>query len=320
MIVEEIFKNDELDGKQGAQIQQSAQLIKQRFDQKRSSFHQIRNQYPLAPDWNELNELIISFDQHKFTQWNQKWNNIQRSQDANQMRTYFNEGNQIFGEFVEQIKNLNLLHSTNEEVDTIKREVLQRIESDLLSLKTDVSLQIEDGLKKLVGFNAEMGLEKNFKTNIETELKKSNKHRLMFLVAFVVSVLAIPSFLASTFIMEAFNKLIYVELILLRVGVTLSLAVLSYFFFTQYKLYQLISLRYSHLFGFLGGGATFINQLIDGQGESREDINKRMAELFMELEMVNGQVKDSQHPMEMTIDKVIEITEKISKISDKFKS
>jgi hypothetical protein len=318
--VEEIFKNDELDGKQGAQIQQSAQLIKQRFDQKRSSFHQIRNQYPLAPDWNELNELIISFDQHKFTQWNQKWNNIQRSQDANQMRTYFNEGNQIFGEFVEQIKNLNLLHSTNEEVDTIKREVLQRIESDLLSLKTDVSLQIEDGLKKLVGFNAEMGLEKNFKTNIETELKKSNKHRLMFLVAFVVSVLAIPSFLASTFIMEAFNKLIYVELILLRVGVTLSLAVLSYFFFTQYKLYQLISLRYSHLFGFLGGGATFINQLIDGQGESREDINKRMAELFMELEMVNGQVKDSQHPMEMTIDKVIEITEKISKISDKFKS
>ncbi|TOF43932.1 hypothetical protein CGJ22_24735 [Vibrio parahaemolyticus] len=74
------------------------------------------------------------------------------------------------------------------------------------------------------------------------------------------------------------------------------------------------------MFGFLGGGATFINQLIDGQGESREDINKRMAELFMELEMVNGQVKDSQHPMEVTVDKVIEITEKISKISDKFKS
>lgn len=318
--MELVFKEDELDGKQGAQIQQAAQLIKQRFDQKRNSFHQIRNQYPLAPDWNELNQMLIDFDNQKFNQWNSKWNNIHRTQDLNQFKTFFNEGNQIFGEFIDRLRELNLHQGANEEIDAVKKEVLQRIESDLLNLKTDVSVQIEEGLNKLVGFNAEMGLEKNFKTNIEIELKKSNRHRIIFLIFFVISVLAIPIFLASTFIADVFKSLPYSELILLRVGITISAAVLSYFFFSQYKLYQLISLRYSHLFGFLGGGATFINQLIDGQGNSRDDINKRMAELFMELEMVNGQVKDSQHPIEMTIDKAIEVTEKLSKISDKFKS
>jgi hypothetical protein len=315
-----VFKEDELDGKQGAQIQQAAQLIKQRFDQKRNSFHQIRNQYPLAPDWNELNEMVMLFDQQQFNQWNQKWNNIHRAQDINQFKTFFNEGNQIFDVIIGRLKDLNLHHGANEEVDAIKKDVLQRIETDLLNLKTDVAVQIEEGLNKLVGFNAEMGLEKNFKTNIENELRKSNKHRIIFLVLFVISVLSIPTFLASTFIMEVFKSLPYSELILLRVGITISAAVLSYFFFSQYKLYQLISLRYSHLFGFLGGGATFINQLIDGQGASRDDINKRMAELFMELEMVNGQVKDNQHPIEMTIDKAIEVTEKLSKITDRFKS
>ncbi len=318
--MELVFKEDELDGKQGAQIQQAAQLIKQRFDQKRNSFHQIRNQYPLAPDWNELNQMILDFDNLKFNQWNPKWNNVHRSQDANQFKAFFNEGNQIFGEFIDKLRELDLHHGANEEVDAVKKEVLQRIESDLLNLKADVSVQIEEGLNKLVGFNAEMGLEKNFKTNIETELKKSNRHRIIFLCFFVISILTIPTFLASTFIADVFQSLPYSELILLRIGITISAAVLSYFFFSQYKLYQLISLRYSHLFGFLGGGATFINQLIDGQGNSRDDINRRMAELFMELEMVSGQVKDSQHPLEMTINKAIEVTENLSKISDKFKS
>ncbi len=195
---------------------------------------------------------------------------------------------------------------------------MNRIEGDLLNLKTDLSVQIADGLKQLVGFNAEVELEKNFKTNIEEELSKANIHRYLFLAFFVVSVIGIPAFLGSTFLMNIFTSLPYVELSLLRGGVTFSFAVLSYFFFTQYKLYQLISLRYSHLHGFLGGGATFINQLIGGDNSSRDDVNKRMAELFMELEMVNGQVKEAQHPVEMTIDKALEVAEKVGKISDKF--
>jgi len=314
-----IFKGNELEGKSGAQIQQSAQVIKQKFDQKRARYHQLRNQFPLMDEWDDLNERIVGFDNDVFNPWNQKWNQINRSNDINQVVAFFNEGNGLFGEMDKYISSISIPYGNSEDVESLKKEVLTHIETDILSLKTDVLVKVEEGINQLIGLNAEMGLEKNFRANLEKDLKKSNIHRYVFLIFFVLSVSLVPTFLASTFIMDAIKTLPYAEITTLRVGVTLSLAVLSYFFFTQYKLYQLISLRYSHLYGFLGGGATFINQLIGGDSASKEDVNKKMADLFMELEMVSGQVKNNQHPVEITIDKALEVVDKLSKVTDKFK-
>lgn len=316
----EVFNEEEFDGKSGAQQQQHAALIKQRFDHRRARIHHFRTQYPLNEYWNELNQIIIDFDTNKFNSWNQRWSAIHRTNDLNQFKIYFNEGNRLFDDMDSYLSTLPLPDENTQEIDALKNEVLNNIQSDFINLKNEVSLQIDEGINKLVGLEAELGLEKNFKTNIENDLKKSNNHRYAFLAGFIFSVLIIPIFLVSTFIFEVFKNLEYMELLLLRFGITLSLAVLSYFCFNQYKLYQLISLRYSHLYGFLGGGATFINQLIGGEDESKNVVNKRMAELFMELEMLNGQVKKTQHPIEMTIDKAIEVVEKVSKVSKQFKT
>jgi len=314
-----IFKGNEFEGISGAQIQQSAQMVKQKFDQKRGRYHQLRNQYPLSLQWDELNEKIISFDSTVFNIWNQKWGQLNRSNDINQLNNYFNEGNSLFKDMDIFTSSLSISNGNSEDVEALKKEVLARIETDILNLKNDVSVQIEKGINQLVGLNAEMGLEKNFRTNLDKDLTKSNIHRYVFLVLFVLSVSFIPLFLGSTFFVDKIKDLSYIELTTLRLGVMFSLAVLSYFFFTQYKLYQLMSLRYSHLSGFLGGGATFINQLIDGDSASKDDVNKKMAELFMELEMLNGQVRENKHPVEMSIDKAIEVVDKFSKISSKLK-
>lgn len=320
MTEQPIFVENEFEGKNAAQAQQYATTVKQRFDQKRVRIHQFRTQYPMNEFWNELNQTIVEFDNTKFNPWNQKWANINRANNIQQFKDYFTQGNNLFIEIDEYLLNLPIPDENSQEIESLKSEVISKIESDFINLKNEVSLQINEGINKLVGLNAELGLEKNFKTNIESDLKKSNIHRYSFLAGFVLSVLIIPIFLACTFILDSFMSLEYIELLLLRFGVTLSLAVLSYFCFSQYKLYQLISLRYSHLFGFLGGGATFINQLIGGDNDSKDIVNKRMAELFMELEMLNGQVKENQHPVEMTIDKAIEVVEKFSEISSKLKS
>ncbi len=315
-----IFEKNEFEGKNQAQAQQYAATVKQRFDQRRNRIHQFRVQYPMNEHWDDLNRKITEFDNLKFNPWNQKWANVNRTNNIPQFISFFIEGNKIFDDIDEFISDLPVPDQHSQEIESLKEEVINKIEGDFINLKNEVSLQIDEGINKLVGLNAELGLEKNFKTNIESDLKKANNHRYAFLFGFIVSVVFIPAFLAVTFISEKLQNLEYIELLLLRFGVTLSLAVLSYFFFSQYKLYQLISLRYSHLFGFLGGGATFINQLIDGDSDSKDLVNKRMAELFMELEMLNGQVQDNQHPIEMTIDKAIEVVEKFSEVSSKLKS
>lgn len=333
-----IFKDDDFTGKQGAQLQQAAQQIKQKFDQKRNRYHQLRNQLDIGYDWDELNEKIINFDNTKFIPWNQKWATLSRSNNLQQLTDFFNEGMRFFEEMDEYINSLVEIknntfdleafkeeivssvlasQSNSANIDALKTEVITKIQDDILHLKADIAVQVERGINDLIGLKEELGLEKNFQENIETELDKSKIYRNGFLFLFISSVMAIPMFLLSTFLYEPFKALQYNEVIFLRIGITMSSAILSYFLYTQYKLYQVISLRYSHLHGFLGGGATFINQLIDSEDNVKMEINRKMAELFMDLEVVFGEVEKQQHPIEMTLDKAVEVADKVGNIASK---
>ena len=222
-----------------------------------------------------------------------------------------------FEEFDKVVNSLRVTVNTSEEFEALKVEILKRVEEDILKLKADLSVEIKKGINDLVGLKAELGLQKNFKENIDSELSSATFSRRVFLFLFILSVVVIPIFLGSTFLVKNIIELPYRELIFLRASVTVSAAVLSYFFYTQYKLYQLISLRYSHLNGFLGGGATFINQIIGTEDNSRTDVNRRMADLFMEQKDVFGLVKANQHPIELSLDKVSEIVEKIRELGGK---
>ena len=54
-------------------------------------------------------------------------------------------------------------------------------------------------------------------------------------------------------------------------GAISSLGILSYVLFQQFRLHQILHLKYTHLNNFLGGGATYINQLVSQDGELKKD-------------------------------------------------
>lgn len=312
-----IFDKNELEGKTDPQLQQAAQEIKQRFDQKRGFYHQLRNQYFVIDSWDDLNKKIVEFDKDSFAPWNQQWKNHQRFNNAQQIITYFESALPFYEEMDEFVSNLTPQKTDSPEIESLKEEVLHNIESDILSLKADIASQIDEGINNVLGLKAELGLEKNFGQNISTELVASEKYRNRFMTGFIAAILAIPAFLFSSFYFEFFKSLNEIEVYSLRVGASISLGFLSYFCYSQYKLYQIICLRYSHLSGFLGGGATFISQLIGSEdNEVKRDINKKLAELFMELEEVFGLVKKNNHPAEISLDKVGKLLEQVTKLTN----
>ena len=315
-----VFDKSELEGKVDPQLQQSAQEIKQRLDQKRNFYHQLRNQYFAVDCWDELNKKIIEFDKDSFTPWNQQWKTHLRSNNAQQIITYFESALLFYEEMDEFVSNLAPQKTDSPEIESLKEEIMHNIENDILSLKADIASQIDEGINNVLGLKAELGLEKNFGQNISTELGASEKYRNRFMAGFIASILAIPLFLLSSFFFEFFKNLNDIEVYSLRAGASISLGFLSYFCYSQYKLYQLICLRYSHLSGFLGGGATFISQLIGSEdNDVKRDINKKLAELFMELEDIFGLVKKNNHPAEISLDKVGKLLEQVTKLTNSSK-
>ena len=75
-----IFEEIELKDKAGSDLQQAAQLIKQRFDQKRNFYHQMRNTYINVEHWDSLNRKIMEFDADHFNEWNQR---VESTMEAN---------------------------------------------------------------------------------------------------------------------------------------------------------------------------------------------------------------------------------------------
>ncbi|WP_304543936.1 hypothetical protein [Sulfurimonas microaerophilic] len=312
-----IFEDNEIEGKTGTELQQATQQIKQRFDQKRGYYHNLRNQQTFFENWNELNQRIIDFDTKYFTPWNQQWATIQRTNNPQSILTSFQNALVFFNDMDEFILSISNTNQNSEEIESLKTEILQHVERDILDLKANISSEIERGINNLVGLKAELGLQKNFKDNIDTELKTSMKFRFRFMSGFMITLFLLPMLVLSTYYFDIFKNINTTELYVLRIGITISLAFFSYFLYSQYKLYQIICLRYSHLQGFLGGGATFIGQIIGSENsELKQDINKKLAELFMELEHVFGVAKKSSHPAEISIEKTGELLDKIANITN----
>lgn len=270
-------------------------------------YHQLRNQPSTVRAWRQVEDKIVEFDNVYYNPWNQRWAEIHRGNQEQQLIEYFAEGEKFYDDMDDFTLSVAIPRHDSVETESLKQEVIKNIENDFLSLKASISSQIETGINNVIGLKAEIGLQKNFKENIEAELKNSDRNKLVFLGLFVIAVFAIPSFFLSTVKLDIFKDLKDLDLIFLRSGVTVTLTVLSYFFFSQYRLQQLISLRYSHLYGFLGGGATYIGQIAGNDEDIKKEINKKLAYLFMELDDVFGLVKKNGHPAEKSLEKVGEI-------------
>lgn len=309
-----VFKPTDFDGLANStvQLQQKALQVKQKFDFRRSYFHTTRNSILDFEIWSEINDKLVSFDQVKFVPWNQKWANVQRTNTIDEYVKYFEEGNNMFLPLEEIYRTIKPQYLNTQEIESLQKELLVKLEQDILALKNDVLVKINEGINNLIEFKAETGLNKIFSDNIGTELENNIVKRRTFMWAFIGSLVAITAALISSFFIDFFRNFDLATKISLKLAVSIPLGFLSYFFFSQYKLYQIIVLKLSHLNGFLGGGATYLGQLTEQDAEVKRETNKRLAQMFIELDDIMIDAKSQKHPTEKTIKG---ITEKIESLS-----
>lgn len=130
---------------------------------------------------------------------------------------------------------------------------------------------------------------------------------------FVASLIVIPLFLLISFNVTAINELDLSLQWSVRGTISLTLGLLSWFFFNQYRVSRLILLKFTHLSNFIGGGATFISELIGLNEEGKKDINKKLANMFIEIDDLMNSIRRSKHPSERAFDSANQLVQSVSK-------
>jgi len=303
--VSRLFEAGSLDGLAQNVLQQRSNELKSKYDQKRNFYHQYKNTYKEYSSWLEVTDRLTEFDNTKWNPWNQQWGNTLRTNNYQAISQYFERAEVFFQEMDEYLDNHKPEPQHSIDVESLKAEMLRNIETDFLSLKSEMSSSINAGINNVLDLKAELGLEKNFQEKIVSELGTSRNWRNFYVFVFVLSLLLGPFLLLVTFFSNQFDALATTEKWVLRAAVTLTFFALTLFFFSQYKLYQLMSIKYSQMNAFLGGGASFITQMLDSENQTtKTQVNQKIANLFMELDDVYGLVRKDSHPVEASADRV----------------
>lgn len=325
MAIDNIYDQSEFDGLAPNLVQQKGQEIKQRFDQRRSFYNSLRNNQIDFDKWITLNKELSDFDRTNYPNWNNQWNNIYRTSNVNNYISYFNQGIDIFKTFEENadIENYRPIVQHSDGIEELKAELIEKIDSDMVTIKNSIIDSINEGIQNVVNLKAELGLSKNFADNLEKDRRTANVTRFAFLGAFILSILLIGIWVVYSYNLKIMAGLELYEKIAVKVGVAIPLGFLSYFFFNQFKIYQLIHLKYSHLSNFLGGGATYISQLIGQDTESRKTTNQKLATMFMEIDDLMSTIKKQKHPTDSTVENgnktLSTVLNKLSEISKNIK-
>jgi len=309
----EIFDIAEFDNLNGPQIQQLGTKIYQKFSQKRSYYHQYRNSQFVSPSqWDELNEVITEFDV-KFNNWNRTWSNTSRQQNAQAFINFFNQMLPEYEKMDEVIEKIRPKYEHSEPVEDLKQEILAKVDSDLANLANTFELQITEGIQNLIDLKAKYKLQDTFAVSVKKEKVAANTERKRYLGLFIASVLLIPTFLLISFTVDKLNALDVSLQWSVRITISVTLGLLSLFFFNQYRVSRLILLKYTHLNNFIGGGATFISELIGLNEDSKRDVNKKLANMFIEIDDLMNSIRRSKHPSEKAMDSANKLIDSVTK-------
>ncbi|MDT0557562.1 hypothetical protein RM697_02805 [Ichthyenterobacterium sp. W332] len=308
-----IFDVEEFENLNGPQIQQLGNTIYQRFAQKRNYYHQSRNSQFVSPqDWDELNKVITEFDT-KFNNWNRTWGNTSRQQNSQAFINYFNQILPEYEKMDEIIEKVRPKYEHSEPVEELKQEILAKVDSDLANLANNFELQISEGIQNLIDLKAEYKLQDTFAVSVKKEKDAANTERKIYLGLFIASVFLIPTFLLISFTVDKLNALDISLQWSVRITISVTLGLLSLFFFNQYRVSRLILLKYTHLNNFIGGGATFISELIGLNEDSKRDVNKKLANMFIEIDDLMNSIRRSKHPSEKAMDSANKLIDSVTK-------
>lgn len=290
----------------------TSQEIEQKFDKKKNYYNSIASSAATLQHWEEVTGRLSELEsQHR--KWKIEHQKALTSKISDQIIKSLESYEKNLQEVQEFLESIIPNESRSANIENLKEELINHIKEKLEELTTDIDKKITTGINSVLDLKAELGLTKNFEQKIKDELKSSQRSKTTFISLFILTLASIPIFLATSNIPLETENSAYI--IATKAGVSLTLGFLSFFFFSQYKFYQLLTFRYTHLSGFLGGGATFIGQLINSDDpELKSGISKRLAELFIELDDITGLIKKNGHPAEISIDKITKLLDAASRM------
>ena len=102
----------------------------------------------------------------------------------------------------------------------------------------------------------------------------------------------------------------------IHVSVGIPLTVLSMFLFNQYRVYQLMFLKYSHLSNFIGGGAAFIKKLMELDPDNSQGVDNKLANMFIDNDDLMSSIKKIKHPTEGVVEGINKMLQNIPKMVD----
>src|SRR5690606_6948865 len=129
--------------------------------------------------------------------------------------------------FEEDVQEIKPEYLSTDEVESLKTDVLNRVDEDMVTIKNEMVLQIEKGIQNLLDLKSELGLQKNFAENLKVVRTNSNRTKNLFLSGFILSLILIASFLLFSYSLPFIQDLEAYEKILVRIGSVSSLAILS---------------------------------------------------------------------------------------------
>lgn len=308
-----LFDKEELNQKNSeAEVITYAQEIKSKIDKKKSYLTSLATSPSILQHWDDITKRLISFEADYKT-WSADYAKAIQTKMRNVITENLEDGCRLVEELKIHFENLIPNETRSSDIEQLKNQVLSEIEKNIGDLTTAIDEKIQTGINSILNLKAEIGLAGNFGDNLKAELTAANKSKNVFITIFSLAVLAIPtSIILFEFFYSGSNQ-IYSSTV--KIGLAASFAFISYFAFGQYKLYQMLTFRYKHLIGFLGGGATFISQLVDGDDtQLKSEINQKMASLFMSIDDIMGLIKRNRHPAELSADNAIKLLDKAAKV------
>ncbi|TGK77694.1 hypothetical protein EHQ24_18835 [Leptospira noumeaensis] len=312
-----IFEDTEFQHKSPSQILSTANQIKMKFDNRKLVYYNQRNELSNLKYWIEYNEILNEWEKD-YNNWNKKWPQTSQTQNINTYNAYFIDGNELF-EKIDTKFNEIFSKFNFEKTYTSQSTVIDGIKNDLELIKESFTDKVNQGIEKILNIKSELELEGDFGKSISSNKKSSMIGKWFFFTLFLATLIGYGLTISLIQFQDYFKALDNFDKIAFRISISIPFALIIYFFWTQYKFYNILSLRYSHLSSFIGGGISHLNQLLINYPNLQEQTTSKITNLFTDIsDILNLINKTKSSPVDIkdlseALNRIGEITKNINK-------
>ena len=201
-----------------------------------------------------------------------------------------------------------------EEYSHINKRIIDQLNIQWSTLKSNLSNKIEEGLKSVLDLKLTLGVTGVFKDQIETEIKRNREASKLYFKRFMQTLFCIPVFVGATYFIDEVSKLPWHETLLLRLSIALPLLWVAKWFSTNYTYSQLASIKFDHLNRLLGEGMPTIAKLVETDPKAKSEVYNRFVELILDINDLTSIAGKQPKNLAEDLQEAIDLPKKIKKL------